>query len=147
MGNHAEAQATAGPDFSSCGDGESVFNLGGIIPSDQASHENPVVSGFVAATGSAPDWISIGGGSGWTCQNDFSVTLTVSGSASPACYKLTFKTDQTSASCNTDASGSCNVTKGMNSYSNDSLMHAIIEKTCSSSSVAEKVTYSISGHL
>ena len=61
LGNHAEAQATAGPDFSSCGDGESVFNLGGIIPSDQASHENPVVSGFVAATGSAPDWISIGG--------------------------------------------------------------------------------------
>lgn len=147
VGNHTEATATAGPTYNSCTDGDSTFQFSGTIVSDSAVHENASVPGFNVGTGSAPDWMSVRGMGQGICQNNFDVTLTVSGSSSPSCYKLTFITDNLSESCTTNVAGACTVSSGMSSYSDGALMHAVVEKTCSSAALVEKVTYTVGGHL
>ncbi len=143
-GNHA---STAAPQIANinCKD-SSTFSGSGTVPSDQRTHANPAVAGFDAPSGSAPDFLSIAAQGGLTCQNDVNVTLALSGSSAPTCYRLDVTTDKGAWSCATSAAGSCNITKGIGSYTGGSTVTLKITKTCPATT-RDAPSYTVSGHL
>lgn len=115
-----------------------------FMVSDARSHV-PGVSAFNGLTGSAPDWYHINA-TGGTCVNDISMTLQMTNSAFPNCYKLSMVTDKGTYTCQTGANGACTISKGSGSYSDDTSIDIKIEKTCDITKL-ESVAYTVIGHL
>jgi hypothetical protein len=130
----------------SCDDGFAITGASGTLPSDKRVHATASVVGFDAASGSAPDWFEITGTGGTFCSNDIVVTLTVTGSAAPTCYKLTVITDKNTYSAQTDATGTAKITHSTDQYSDNTVISFEVQKTCSTS-VIENVSYAITGNL
>jgi hypothetical protein len=142
-GNHTQASAL---DLGSV----SCFDVprqsvNGTMLSDARVHTNPAITGFDTATGSAPDWYhvtAIGG----ACINDLSVTLQMSNSAFPQCYKLNVFTNSGTFTSQTNASGTAAITQGSGSYSDNTDIYFKVEKTCSAAQI-ESVDYTLQFHL
>ncbi len=144
-GNHSSGGAV---DLGSlpCDDGSSNPNISGVMVSDAREHA-PSILGFNTTTGSAPDFYTIYADGGTFCQDDINITLAVSGSSSPTCYKLTADTSKGPYICQTGSGGSCSISKGSGSYNDNTTILIKVEKTCPAASVRERVTYSVTGHL
>jgi hypothetical protein len=83
---------------------------------------------------------------GTFCVDDFSVTLQVAGSPTPACYKLSVITDLLTATCQTGAAGTCSVSHGSGGYHDGTTVLFEIQRTCSTGNFAS-ASYTVSGHL
>lgn len=147
-GNHTQVTSLNVGVFDSCENAASMFSFGGVVISDEAVHENPVVASFDALMGYSPDWFRVQGlgncpGVTCICSNDYDVTLTINGSDMPECYRLAFD----DLLCDTDVTGTCTLTAGIGSYENAEVLYGRVEKTCSSAELSERVTYVVSGHL
>ena len=118
----------------------------GAIPSDSRLHAFPPVGGFNTATGSTPDYFFLNATGGITCQNDLSMTLTVSGSTNPTCYRLMVFTDNGTYSCTTNGAATCLVSSGPGSYPDNSIIYFKVDKTCNLP-VQESVAYNVNGHI
>lgn len=116
------------------------------IVSDKRTHQTPSINGFVANSGSAPDWHLIHATGGLFCVNDVTLTLTMVGSQFPNCYKLSVLTDKGTYTCQTGANGKCGINPGGSSYSNNTDIYIKVEKTCDTTKI-EQVSYTIVGHL
>jgi hypothetical protein len=127
-----------------CFDGGGVtVQWSGELPSDERTH-NPAFSGFTASTGSAPDFSTITG-SGGACVNDVSMTLSLTGTSSPTCYRLTVTTD---AHAPMTCVGNCNVSCGASCYTDGSQVFFKVERICPLPSPGgEAPVYTVSGHL
>jgi hypothetical protein len=146
MGNHVAATpADLGSTGCADGNGHTVHH-DGKLPSDTRVHTNPMVAGFDAASGSAPDELKVTGSGGTFCEDDVNITLTVTGSTAPTCYRLHIVTTDIDMTCNTNASGTCNITAGSGSYNDGSDLHITVTKTCSSTT-RDGPTYTVDGHL
>ena len=73
-------------------------------------------------------------------DNDIVLTLTVTGSVSPACYKLTVMTDKNTYSAQTNAAGTAAISQTNGQYSDNTVITLEVQKTCSTSMV-EDVSY------
>jgi hypothetical protein len=156
QGNHVKGNSADLGSLSGCdGNNNTQLVFGGKLPSDKRVHESPNVVGFDAASGSAPDFHKIFAVGKTFCTNDLVMQMCVTGSAAPACYKLTVQSDKATYSCQTNASGCCpdagcgNMGICHNSggqYSDDTDVYFTIQKTCSIASV-ENVTWTVNGHL
>jgi hypothetical protein len=144
-GNHTSSAAT-NLGSQSCDNGFAITGATGTLPSDKRVHQSPAITGFDAASGSAPDWFKITGTGGLSCTNDIVATLTISGSAAPTCYKLTVITDKNTYSQQTDATGTAKISQGSGQYSDNSVITFEVQKTCGTS-VIEDVSYAITGNL
>ncbi len=150
QGNHTQS-AAASEGAVACYDGNGhTVHFTGTLLSDNRVHENPAVTGFDAATGSAPDWYSISATGESSiinpCVDDVVLTLTVPGSSSPTCYQFTVITDKHTFTCQTDATGTCGFNSGTSQYTDGSTILIEVSKTCNTA-VSEKVTYTVDGHL
>ena len=116
-----------------------------FMVSDARAHI-PAVSAFSGTTGSAPDWYHINATGGTFCINDIGMTLQMTGSAFPTCYKMSIVTNKGTYTCQTAANGSCSISKGSSSYSGGTSVDIKIEKTCDTSKL-ENVAFSVIGHL
>lgn len=146
QGNHTQS-APANEGAVSCNDGNGhTVHFTGQLLSDKRVHETPAVVGFDTASGSAPDWYSINGTGGSFCQNDVTLTLSVQGSGSPTCYKLTVITDKHTYTCQTDATGNCGINQTVSQYSDGSTLLIEVQKTCGTNLI-ENVTTIVDGHL
>lgn len=141
-GNHTQATAVSLGSFS-CSDGSSEQNLVGLVPADTRTH-SPAIAGFSAATGAAPDWFALRATGGF-CTNDVELTLQVTSGAQPTCLKLTVITDVLTESCQVLAGGSCTVSRGTGSYTDDSSIFIAVERTCAAATVSN--AYTVTGHL
>lgn len=143
-GNHASTSATS-LGSKDCYDGSSTFSVSGKLPSDTQVHENGAVTGFSVMKGAAPDFFSITATGGIACVNDVAATLTVTGATNGACYRLTVTTTTNLLACDTNAAGTCSVSRGSGTYDGDTVISYLVERTCSAAAV--NATYTLSGHL
>lgn len=145
--DHSQSTATELGN-SDCYDGDGIPPNGagprGAMASDRRTH-SPAINGFASGTGSAPDWFHTFN-TGGTCYDDFSVTLTVSGTANPTCYRLTVKTTKGTWQQNTASNGATTISAGSGSYSDNSDIYFVVDKVCTTQQI-ESVTYAITGHL
>lgn len=146
LNNHVVANAIS-QGSKPCGDGDSAMTMTGTILSDQRVHENPTVAGFGMSTGSARDYFKVFATGGTWCVNDADGTLTISGSLNPSCYRLTLETNKGTQTCSPTSGNSCTIDQGSGSYDGDTWVYYTIEKTCSSATLVERVTYTLSAHL
>lgn len=142
-GNHLAGGAIDLGSFP-CDDGSSNPNISGLLLSDAREH-TPSIAGFQSTTGSAPDFFKLYADGG-LCVNDLNVTLNVTGSSSPTCYRLTVDTSAGPYTCQANSSGTCSISNGSGSYADNTNMLFRIEKTCPTS-VTERVSYTVTGHL
>jgi hypothetical protein len=129
----------------SCSD-SAVGMISEQLPSDQRVHENPIVAGFDPTSGSAPLWFSINATGGFTCVNDYNVTLSVSTAVSPQCYDLTVITDKGTASGQTNSLGSVTLTAGSGSYSDNTTVYLEVNKV-SGCFIPDDPSFTIQFHL
>jgi hypothetical protein len=140
----------------SCDDGVAV-NITGVIPSDHRLH--PSTTGFDGFAGAAPDFHKIHATGGhWTplgCWNDVQLTFSVT-SSNPSCYMMAVSTTAWPSlfhwSCTPSAGAtSCQVNDpqvGLHySYDDNSDIYVGVVKTCSTATLTEDMSYTISGHL
>jgi hypothetical protein len=81
------------------------------------------------------------------CENDVVVTLQVSGSQQPSCYKLTAITDKDTYVAQTDSTGLAQINHDTGGqFDDDTTIDFEVQKTCSTV-VTEDVSYSVTGHL
>jgi hypothetical protein len=147
-GNHTQSSPASGGMFP-CDDGASNPNIHGTLVSDKRVHASQAITGFDTASGSAPDWIGITATGGSLCTDDLDLTLQVTGSSQPACYKLTVITNKVTLTAATNASGTAEVSQlspAPAAYSDNTTIYVEVSKTCTTS-VTEKVTYAVTGHL
>jgi hypothetical protein len=144
-GNHLNTTAASGGSLP-CTDGSSNPNLKGEIVSDKRAHADPTIAGFNTTTGSAPDFFTIDATGGTFCEDDISITFTVSGSSNPACYTVIVVSNKNNDSCTASAAGTCSFSHGSGWYSDNTNISFEVEKTCSTA-VSEVATYAITGHL
>ena len=142
--NHTQASAVDVGPITSCETGGADVSLSGELPSDDRVHEHPVVDGFDATTGAAPDWFSFVPID--ACSADLALTLTVTGSTSPACYALGVVTDLQSFGCQATSGGACSVVETGTAYTPGNPILVSVRKTCGTS-VAESASYTVTGHL
>lgn len=149
-GNHGNNTAYFVGDRS-CKDGQSDPNISGRIPSDSEVHENPGVSGFVTATGSAPDYYRVHGTGSLFCTNQVVMTLQMTGATYPACYHLHIDTNKNSYDCDTNASGACSINATGNSQWDDDtdLFFIFSKRNIAGCQAAQRdnPTYTVKGHL
>ena len=145
QGDHTQANSSYLGSYGSCDSAtQGVLTVSGRFPSDARVHETPAVTGFDAASGSAPDWWSVfatGSGSGCTfgiSDNDFQAELIVSNSAYPSCYELQAETSD-GANLGTSVTGSYGsgtawINNGDSSNYNDNVtIYFWVSKICSTS--------------
>ena len=129
-----------------CSDAASLdtFSLNGFL-SDSRVHQNPVVDGFNAVVGSAPDywWVVADGG---ICINDYAITFTTTGGSAASCYTLSFITNKLTATATVSGAGTATISFGGSAYSSGTTVYFKIEKTCSLP-VQEAVSYTVQYHL
>ena len=156
-GNHSKDDAKFFGNVS-CHDGDTKVNITNErLPSDDQVHENPAVSGFDSATGTAPDWHRVfGTGDTITspCVNNMDLTLTVTGaSALRACYHLHIETNKNTYDCDTAAAtsttGSCRINPGGTGlYDNDTSIYVSVTKRNTGGCAGnDNPTYTIKGHI
>lgn len=143
-GNH-EATTATGLGNKSCFDGSSAFDVSGRMPSDTRAHENAAVVGFSVMSGAAPDYLSINATGGLTCVNDVDVTLTVTNAPNGACFRLNVTTNKHLLACDTNAAGTCSVSRGSGTYDGDTPISIRVERMCSAAPAG--ATYRLQGHL
>ncbi len=147
LGNH---QSTTPADLGSvsCSDGEAdtPCTMTGSCRATHGCTQNPMVAGFDPVSGSAPDELKVTGSGGALCEDDVNITLTVTGSTEPTCYRLHIVTTDIDMACTASASGSCNITAGSGSYNDNSDLHFTVSKTCSAA-MRDGPTYTVDGHL
>jgi len=141
--NHVASGAVNGGSVD-CFDG-STITVSGVLPSDVRVHELPAVVAFDTAKGAAPDFIAVGTSGGTFCVNDIAITLTVTGAANPACYRLAITTDKGVYGCDTTASGTCTATSGSGSYSGGTTTSLVVSRTCAAA--ASGGSYRVTGHF
>jgi hypothetical protein len=141
LNNHDLAHATS---LGSHDCNDSTISWNGVITSDSRTH-SPAVPGFNGAVGAAPDFAVINA-TGGLCINDLAFTLTMSGGGATTCYMLTVTTSSRVLTCSTTGSGTCGVSFGSGAYPDSSTISFKVEKTCSSS-IRERVTYTVQGHI
>jgi hypothetical protein len=144
-GNHNDVTAIDLGAFP-CIDAESAQNIAGRMPSDGRTHENPSLAGLDASSGAAPDWYRLRATGGTFCNNDLDLTLAVTASAFPTCYRLLVVTSVGPTVCTTTATGACQILLGSGSYGDDTDIGIRVDKTCSLV-MTEDVAYTITGHL
>ena len=145
QGNHTETTAADEGEVSDC---DTPFEIDGTMLSDNRVHQDPAVVGFDSASGSAPDWMSVVGEGNVFCENDPVLNLQVTGSQDPSCYKLTVITDMETYSAQTDDTGLAQINEDSGGqFSDNSTIDFEVQKTCSSASLTEDVSYAITGHL
>jgi hypothetical protein len=142
-GNHTAAGAT-NVGTVPCNDGSTISGTG-TIPSDTRVHENPSFTGFSVMQGAAPDYLAVSATGGTFCVNDIELTLTVTQAANLACFRLTVTTDEGTWSCTTNAAGTCGVNQGSGSYSGDTTISLLVERTCSAAGTTGR--YTVAGHF
>jgi hypothetical protein len=153
-GNHSTNTATSLGDIA-CYDGSSNPDISGRLPSDSRTHENPSVSGFIGATGSAPDYYrihAVGEASPINpCVDNIDLTLQMSGSSVPTCYHLHIDTDKGSYDCDTDGTGKCQIIPGgSGNYTDGTTISVIVSKRnvagCQAAN-RDDPSYTVTGHL
>ncbi|MBS2030041.1 MAG: hypothetical protein JST54_19220 [Deltaproteobacteria bacterium] len=131
---------------SDCADGDGIPGApSGKLSSDARPHA-PAITGFVPATGSAPDFFHTFNTGGTFCQDDFDVVLQMIGSAYPTCYKLSVTTTHGTWAATASQTGRAEVSSGSGSYDDNSDIYFEVEKTCSTAQL-ESPTYAITGHF
>lgn len=145
VGNHTQGVAVFVGSFP-CDDGSSSQNITGQMPSDTRVHENPPVTGFDVASGSAPDYFHIYASGGSFCQNDANLSLQVFNSVHASCYALTLTNVHPNDYCATDSGGHCSISNSSGSYGDGTDIYVTVSKTCSTAAT-ENVTYAVTGHL
>jgi hypothetical protein len=143
VGAHTQATASLVGNLP-CDDASSNPNITGSLQSDRVTHTPSIVS-FNAGVGSAPDVWRVHGTGGLTCQDDYSITLTVT-SPHANCYELLFNTDKTNANCIVTSGGLCTVSGGSGSYTDGSDIFFTVQKVCSLPT-DESAAYTVTGHL
>lgn len=143
LGNHSTANA-ASAGSNSCSD-SSTINQSGVLPSDTRVHEMPAVADFNVASGFAPDFLKVTATGGLTCVNDIGLTFTVTGTAPLTCYRLSVTTDKGVYGCDATAAGTCTVTSGSGSYSDDTTIVLSVTRTCAITGASG--SYRITGHF
>src|SRR5262249_47892880 len=114
--------------------------------SDARAHTNPTVTGFNVLEGSAPDEYFVNATGGPFCLDDLGLTLQVSGSSNPTCYKLSVIPNKGTDVCQTGSTRTCTITQGSGAYTDGSMIYIVVEKTCGTN-VTENVAYTVTGHL
>jgi hypothetical protein len=144
QGNHTVGAAANEGTVSDC---DTPFEIDGTLLSDARVHAQPAVTGFDTASGSAPDWMSVLGQGNTFCENDLVVTLQVSGSQQPDCYRLTAITNKEMYDVQTDNTGLAQINEDSGGqFSDNTTIDFEVQKTCSTE-LTEDVSYSITGHL
>lgn len=144
-GNHTQNGATSVGSIS-CNDGNGMtVQISGKLVSDKQAHATPAVTGFDAASGSAPDWYNIDA-TGGICEDDINLTLQMTGSVYGNCYKMIVTTTNGTYTCQTAANGSCTISKPSGSYQDDTTILIEVQKTCNTTKI-ESVNYTVKGHL
>ena len=142
--NHTQLTAT---DLGSlpCTDADGSSFTGSLV-SDARTH-TPSVSGFDATVGAAPRFWKLYATGGFSCVNDYEVTLQTSGGGSTACYQVSVITDiATAHSQAASGSGSVTLSAGPSSYSDDTTVYLKVEKTCPLPT-QESVSFTVNYHL
>lgn len=129
-----------------CYDGSSRDNFTSGVPSDKREHRNPPVAAFSGTVGAAPDWWKVRADGGTLCVNDYDVTFSTGGGAAAPCYRLTLFTNKKTDSVTVGGAATGYMSSGSGSYSGDSDIFFLVEKTCSTAG-PEQVTYTVSYHL
>ena len=146
-GNHALLSGVSVGAFS-CDDGDSKQDLKGEIVSDERTHEDPSITGFVPVSGSADDYFTIHADGGATCLNGLVFNMKLTGTTHGECYTLSVHSDKNDYTC-TPAAGetSCGFDHSSSQYSGGTDINVKVSKTCSATSVHEVVVYEITGNL
>jgi len=143
QGNHVQSSAQDEGQVSTCG---GTFLFSGTLLSDSRMHENPLVAGFDTASGSAPNWYKILAVGHPLCDDELSVTLTITG-GTPTCYQLRVMTDKNNYSAAVSSNGTASINPiGGGVYDDNTDISFEVLKTCSTS-VQEAISYTISGQL
>jgi hypothetical protein len=144
-GNHTRAAAL---DLGGlpCEDETGNLLVSGSMASDARQHSRASV--VDPATGAAPDWYRIRSGSRFFCDADLALTLTLTESSNPTCYRLTVFTSAhvDGLTCETDRNGTCSIADPAPAYGSNSDVLVVVEKACPSD-VREAPSYTIAGHL
>jgi hypothetical protein len=141
----AHDQSTAAPLGSVPCNDLPLSSFNGVLYSDSRIHQ-PAITGLDPSVGTAPEWYSVNATGGLFCIDDFSLTLTITGSSQPGCYKLTMITDKTTVTAVPDSSGTATISGGSGSYSDGSTIYFKIEKACPLP-FQEAINYNVNFHL
>ncbi|MEO8798334.1 MAG: hypothetical protein ABI551_10645, partial [Polyangiaceae bacterium] len=146
-GNHQILSGVSVGAFS-CDDGDSKQDLKGEIVSDQRTHENPAISGFVPVSGSASDYFTIHANGGTLCANGLVFNMQLTGTTRGECYTLSVHSDKNDYTC-TPAVGetSCGFNHSPSQYAGGTDIDVSVSKTCSAATLHEVVKYEITGNL
>ncbi len=128
-----------------CWDGSSSDTFDEYLMSDRRAHANPPVVPWNGTVGAAPEWWKVRA-TGGVCTNDYLVTFSTSGGSALSCYTLTIFTNKGSNSVTISGNSWNSMSGGTSSYSSDSDIYFLVEKTCTSPS-PERVHYTVSYHL
>lgn len=143
---HIPGSAAGDRGSKSCVDADSMDTFSGIVASDLRTHENPVIPGFVAATGTAPDYWEVTGTGGAFCINDFTFIFTTSGGGTTPCYLFTVESDRYSDFVFLSGSQTGSISAGIGAYGSDTSIQITVQKTCSVM-MSEAVSYTVLYHL
>lgn len=150
--SEAESQSAAASAPDCDGGGTQGFTVSGDLPSDKRVHADPAIVGFNASSGSTPDWFWVDPIEG-VCTNDIVATLQVSSVNAPRldCYQLDvfslLNGVQMQASADTNSSGAASIDNDSGGqFTDGTKIDFEVSKTCSSS-VAQDVQWTITGHL
>jgi hypothetical protein len=155
--DHTQANAADAGSFS-CDDSASGQTFVGNVPSDDRAHL-PMVDGFVALTGSAPQFFHMYGSGGTFCEDDANFSLAMqSPTKQMSCYTLTLVTDKQTQTCNTDSSGTCSISNGSGSYTDGSDIYVSVSKldyteadggtvSCAAAESMDDGAFQVTGHL
>jgi hypothetical protein len=135
--------------YSSCKSGQPEFSFTGNLPSDARAHADPTVTGFDAASGSAPFWAYVTDVPSSLCDDVIDVTLTTTGEATAhdnSCYQLHVITDKNTYSAQTGSDGTATIAAGAGAFSDGTNIDFEITKLCSTS-VTENISWTIAGYL
>ncbi|MBS1878486.1 MAG: hypothetical protein JST31_03130 [Actinobacteria bacterium] len=122
-----------------------TLSFSGILLSDQRAHTNPGVLGFDMGSGSAPGWFVVSATGGTFCQDDISLSLTVSGSGNLSCFKLNVLTNNGTYSAQASAAGTASISEPSGSYSDGTSIFFQLQRVCAAS--PQQVSYAVTGHL
>jgi hypothetical protein len=146
---HQTSTATNLGSFS-CDDSASAQNDTGAVPSDDRTHTNPAVVAFDGTAGAAPTVFTLFASGGTFCEDDLNLNLQMgSPSTRLACYSLVAQVvGGTTYSCQTDATGLCQITNSSGSYSDGSTIDITVAKLDSCPATeTDDGAFVITGHL
>lgn len=129
----------------SCVDDNSQVNVSAKLPSDFRLHI-PAVPGLDGTSGAAPDFFRVTATGGAFCVNDFVGSITTSGGADFACYRLTVTSNTSSFNLTVDGSAQRSFDTGSGFYNDDTDILIKVEKVCGIG-IQEPISYTLNFHL